>query len=228
MVTLRGSDMSRRTFVLAFPAAFGAFRGIAYGEGVDKMQGKPFRVHFDNDLKGDLQRRLAKTRWGDAVTMDWQYGMDKSFLKALVEYWQTNYNFDAAEERMNVMPQLRTNIAGFGVHYVHFKGRGPRPKPPLLMNGWPSSCCIPRRFRDESLVSYAVGSPQIVQSFHPCLRRRIEQELPDLRGISGAVGEKRDRLIAFVEKRASHREYPPAFDMSYAGASLSLPGQRER
>jgi pimeloyl-ACP methyl ester carboxylesterase len=99
----------------------------------------PFSVHFDKALRGNLQRRLAGIRWSDAVTPDWQYGMSKPFLKALVEYWQTAYDFDAAEQRLNLMPQFRTNIAGFGVHYVHLRGRGPRPRPLLLMNGWPSS-----------------------------------------------------------------------------------------
>jgi len=103
------------------------------------MPGKPFRVHFNNDLRDDVQRRLARTRWSDTVTNDWQYGMEKSFLKTLVQYWQTKYNFDAAEERMNALPQFRASIDGYGVHYVHLKGRGPSPKPLLLLNGWPSS-----------------------------------------------------------------------------------------
>jgi microsomal epoxide hydrolase len=65
--------------------------------------------------------------------------MNESFLKALVHHWRTAYNFGAAEERMNALPHFRTTIGGFGVHYIHLKGRGPRPKPLLLMNGWPSS-----------------------------------------------------------------------------------------
>jgi hypothetical protein len=117
-------DLNRRTFASALPAAVSALRAIAYGEGVnEKMPVKPFSVHFDNALRGDLRPRLANTRWSDAVTGDWQYGTNKSFLKELVEYWQTTYNFDAAEQRMNVMPQFRTSIAGFGVHYV-YKGAG--------------------------------------------------------------------------------------------------------
>jgi hypothetical protein len=52
----------------------------------------------------------------------------------------------------------------------------------------------------------------------------MEQELPDLRGISGAVGEKRDRLIAFVEKRASHREHPPCIRHELRGRIAIAPG----
>jgi microsomal epoxide hydrolase len=65
--------------------------------------------------------------------------MKQSFLKTLVEYWRTTYSFDAAEHRMNAMTQFRATVGGFGVHYVHLRGQGARPKPLLLMNGWPSS-----------------------------------------------------------------------------------------
>jgi pimeloyl-ACP methyl ester carboxylesterase len=133
-------------FVFALPAALGAFRVMAVGERVgQKMPEKPFRVYFDNALRADLQHRLAETRWSDAVTTGWEYGMNKSFLRALVEYWRSNYNFDAAEQRMNAIPQFRVSVAGFGVHYVHLRGRGPHPKPLLLMNGWPSSFAEYRR-----------------------------------------------------------------------------------
>ena len=103
------------------------------------MPGNAFEIHFDSALTENLRRRLAETRWSDSVTTDWQYGMNVSFLKALVQHWRTEYEFDAAEERLNALPQFRTTIGGFGVHYIHLKGRGPRPKPLLLMNGWPSS-----------------------------------------------------------------------------------------
>ena len=115
-------------------ASLAALRHVALGEGEDqKMPGKPFQIHFDKALRKDLQCRLADTRWSDAVTSDWRYGMRQSFLKTLVEYWQTTYSFDAAEHRMNAMTQFRATVGGFGVHYVHLRGQGPRPKPLLLM-----------------------------------------------------------------------------------------------
>jgi hypothetical protein len=49
------------------------------------MPGKPFQIHFDKALRKDLQSRLADTRWSDAVSSDWRYGMNQSFLKTLVE-----------------------------------------------------------------------------------------------------------------------------------------------
>jgi len=103
------------------------------------MPGVPFLITFDHTLRADLRRRLAEVRWSDAVTDDWQYGMSRSALKALVQHWHTDYDFDAAEARLNAVPHYRAEIGGFGLHYLLLKGRGSAPTPLLLMNGWPSS-----------------------------------------------------------------------------------------
>jgi pimeloyl-ACP methyl ester carboxylesterase len=103
------------------------------------MSDPSFRVALPPALGDDLQQRLARTRWSDAVTVDWRYGMDKAFLQALVLYWRDHYELGAAERRLNALPQFRAEIGGFGVHYTVLKGQGPRPTPLLLMNGWPSS-----------------------------------------------------------------------------------------
>ena len=99
----------------------------------------PFTVGFDDALRRDLLRRLNSVRWSDATTDDWGYGTNKPFLQGLVEHWRTAYDFDEAARRCNALPQFRADIDGFGVHYVHLRGRGPNPTPLLLMNGWPSS-----------------------------------------------------------------------------------------
>jgi microsomal epoxide hydrolase len=103
------------------------------------MTTESFIVRFDSALRADLLRRLAATRWNDAVTTDWQYGMNASFLKQLAHHWMTAYDFDAAEKRLNLLPQFRATVGGFGVSFIHLKGRGPKTRPLLLMNGWPSS-----------------------------------------------------------------------------------------
>jgi len=54
-------------------------------------------------------------------------------------------------------------------------------------------------------------------------------ELPALRGISGDVGENRDKLIAFVERQGIELVFTeriaPALGMSYGGRIAILPGQ---
>ncbi len=98
-----------------------------------------FRIQFGGALREDLLNRLASARWSDAVTSDWQYGMKLSLLQTLAHYWRTDYNFDAAEDRLNSLPHTRVSIKGFGVSFIHLKGSGKKPTPLLLMNGWPSS-----------------------------------------------------------------------------------------
>ncbi|MBN9617262.1 MAG: DUF1738 domain-containing protein [Acidobacteriales bacterium 59-55] len=54
-------------------------------------------------------------------------------------------------------------------------------------------------------------------------------ELPELREISGDVGENRDRLIAFIERQCIELVFTervaPALGMSYGGRIAILPGQ---
>ena len=103
------------------------------------MSDQPFRVAFPPSLVDDLHQRLRVARWSDAVTSDWSYGMERSFLRSLMRHWHDSYDVQAAADRLNAWPQFRADIGGFGVHYVLLKGRGPNPTPLLLMNGWPSS-----------------------------------------------------------------------------------------
>ena len=37
------------------------------------------------------------------------------------------------------MPHFRATIDGYGLHFLHYRGRDPGAVPLLLMNGWPSS-----------------------------------------------------------------------------------------
>ena len=57
----------------------------------------------------------------------------------------------------------------------------------------------------------------------------VGAELPELRGISGDVGENRDRLIAFIDRQGIELVFTeriaPALGMSYGGRIAILPGQ---
>ena len=56
-------------------------------------------------------------------------------------------------------------------------------------------------------------------------------ELPEMREISGDVGENRDRLISFIERQGIELVFTeriaPALGMSYGGRIAILPGQPE-
>jgi microsomal epoxide hydrolase len=57
----------------------------------------------------------------------------------LIDYWLNRYDWTAREAALNDLPHRYARIDGFGIHYLHFRGKGPSPLPLLLMNGWPSS-----------------------------------------------------------------------------------------
>lgn len=98
-----------------------------------------FEIPFDQPTMDDLRGRLANVRWNDAVTTDWSQGTQRDFLAALVAHWRERYDWQERLAALNQLPHRRAMIDGYGLHFLHFRGQGDRPKPLLLMNGWPSS-----------------------------------------------------------------------------------------
>jgi pimeloyl-ACP methyl ester carboxylesterase len=98
-----------------------------------------FSLPYDAAAAADLKARLAATRWNDAVTADWSYGMARAPLQRFVRYWGQDYDAAAAVRRLNRLPHHRAEVDGFGVHFLHFRSSAPGAIPLLLMNGWPST-----------------------------------------------------------------------------------------
>ena len=87
---------------MGLAAALGAPSWQALAQGVKQtMPDGEFAVRLPGAMRADLLRRIDATRWSDAVTADWRYGMDKTFLRTLMQHWRTHYDFDAAEARLN-------------------------------------------------------------------------------------------------------------------------------
>lgn len=99
----------------------------------------PFEMSFDQQMVEDLNRRLGAVRWNDAVATDWSQGTESGFLSALIAHWRDRYDWRDRLELINQLPHHRATVDGYGVHFLHFRGRGATPAPLLLMNGWPSS-----------------------------------------------------------------------------------------
>jgi pimeloyl-ACP methyl ester carboxylesterase len=101
---------------------------------------RPFRIHVpDADLE-DLRERLARTRWPDAVEgAGWDYGTDLDYLRELVEYWRTSFDWRRFEREVNALPQYVARVGDFDVHFLHFRGSAPNALPLVVTHGWPSS-----------------------------------------------------------------------------------------
>jgi pimeloyl-ACP methyl ester carboxylesterase len=104
------------------------------------MEIRPFRVDVPQATFDDLRDRLARTRWPDEVEdAGWDYGASLAYMRELVDYWRTAFDWRAQERAMNALPHFRANVDGCGIHLVHMRGRGPAPMPLLITHGWPSS-----------------------------------------------------------------------------------------
>lgn len=102
------------------------------------MQIEAFTIRVsDADLE-DLQVRLSRTRWArDFANEDWARGTEATYLRELVDYWRHGYEWRRHEAAMNAWPQFRTVIDGAPIHFLHVRGKGPRPMPLMLNHGWP-------------------------------------------------------------------------------------------
>ena len=62
----------------------------------------------------DLNKRLKNRRELVEPLEDaaWTYGMNTTYLKDVLEYWSTNYNWTERQALLNKYPQYITNIQG--------------------------------------------------------------------------------------------------------------------
>jgi pimeloyl-ACP methyl ester carboxylesterase len=101
---------------------------------------EPFRIHVPDGVLQDLRERLGRTRFPDEVNdADWSYGTALAYLKGLVDYWRTQYDWRAAERALNEWTHFRSEVDGLKIHFIHEPGVGPQPLPLLLSHGWPGS-----------------------------------------------------------------------------------------
>ena len=102
------------------------------------MEATPFTIAIPDERLADLDRRLRQTNWArDYANDDWRYGTNGEYLRELVDYWITSYDWRAQEAAMNDYDHFRVELDGVPIHFMHVRGQGPNPKPLLLTHGWP-------------------------------------------------------------------------------------------
>ncbi len=104
------------------------------------MNPSPYSVSIPQPVLDDLRERLRRTRWPDEVRdSGWDYGTNLSYLKELVSYWISGFDWRKAERAMNRFPQYTASIDGLQIHFIHVRGKHPQSTPLILTHGWPSS-----------------------------------------------------------------------------------------
>jgi pimeloyl-ACP methyl ester carboxylesterase len=156
-------------------------------------QPESFTLHIPDASIVDLGERLARTRFPDQAPGEpWAYGTSVDYLRDLIEYWRSGFDWRTEEARLNAFPQFKTALHDIDVHFLHVPGNGPNPCPLLLMHGWPGSVfefidLIPRltdpaRFGGDPADAFTVVAPSLPGyglSFRPGQKRFGIEEIAD-------------------------------------------------
>jgi microsomal epoxide hydrolase len=153
----------------------------------------PFALRVPDADIADLRDRLARTRLPDQAPGEpWAYGTDVAYMRDLLEYWRTGFDWRAQEAALNAFPQFTVPLHDIDVHFLHVPGVGPNPMPLLLSHGWPGSVfefleIIPRltdpaRFGGDARDAFTVVAPSLPGyglSFRPGQKRFSLPEMAD-------------------------------------------------
>src|SRR5688572_24040233 len=91
---------------------------------VEASEIRPFRVNFSDDELTDLRRRIKETRFPSAeLVPDRSQGVQLATIKALADYWTSEYDWRKCETRLNALPQFKTEIYGVDIHFIHVRSK---------------------------------------------------------------------------------------------------------
>jgi pimeloyl-ACP methyl ester carboxylesterase len=101
---------------------------------------RPFQVEIPEEEVTDLRRRIDATRWPTKELVDDRsQGVQVMTLKALADYWTSEYDFGRDEKRLNALPQFTTAIDGVDIHVIHVRSQHEDALPLIITHGWPGS-----------------------------------------------------------------------------------------
>jgi pimeloyl-ACP methyl ester carboxylesterase len=101
---------------------------------------RPFQIEIPDEQIDDLRRRIESTRWpSKELVDDRSQGVQLATLKALAKYWVVDYDFGRVAERLNALPQFKTEIDGVEIHFIHVRSQHEDALPLIMTHGWPGS-----------------------------------------------------------------------------------------
>lgn len=101
---------------------------------------RPFHFQASQADLDDLKRRIVATRWPEKEPVnDQSQGTPLATMKALANYWATEYDWRKAEATLNALPQFITAIDGLDIHFIHVRSKHENALPIIVTHGWPGS-----------------------------------------------------------------------------------------
>ncbi|GAA1511005.1 epoxide hydrolase family protein [Nocardioides humi] len=99
---------------------------------------RDFVLRVGDDALEDVADRIRRFRRPTGCHGDsWAHGTSTDYLDELVEHWRTTYDWRAAEERINQLPQFVLDSSAGPLHFVHLRSGRPDAIPLILSHGWP-------------------------------------------------------------------------------------------
>jgi pimeloyl-ACP methyl ester carboxylesterase len=124
--------------VVLFGAA-GGKPGTSRG-GTVGFDARPYQVRVPEADLEDLRSRLARTRWPEKTPEPgWTQGIPLEVMQELCRYWADQYDWRAAESRLNAVPQYLVSVNGIELHVLHARSSHSGAFPLVLTHGWPGS-----------------------------------------------------------------------------------------
>ncbi|QRW00674.1 epoxide hydrolase [Ceratobasidium sp. AG-Ba] len=133
---------------------------------------QPFAISVSDEVLHELSEKLKITRLPDELELrddqKWDWGIPLSVLRPIVDYWRTEYDWRAVEDRINKsLPQFIANIDSLDhglqqVHFVHKRSADPKATPLLFIHGWPGNFLEVSKMIDELTSPKDINAP----SFH--------------------------------------------------------------
>src|SRR6266478_5259075 len=101
---------------------------------------RPFHISVPQEAIADLRARLRATRFpNEQPVKDWSQGVPLAQAEALVQYWESRYDWRRFETELNSFQHFRTRIDGLGIHFIHARSPHTNALPIILTHGWPGS-----------------------------------------------------------------------------------------
>src|SRR5687767_6113816 len=127
---------------------------------------RPFRIQVPEADLEDLRARIVATRWPEKETVpDRSQGPQLATMRALADYWATEYDWRRREARMNSFPQFLTEIDGLDIHFLHVRSPHEDALPLIVSHGWPGSIVEQLKIV-EPLTDPAAHGGQASDAFH--------------------------------------------------------------
>jgi len=128
-----------------------------------------FTVNISESVLEDLRHRLESARFVEPIEgTKFNYGFNADYLKQVVEYWKTKFDWRKQERELNKFDQFMTQIEGINIHFIHVKPKKSVKNviPILVIHGWPGSVweyykSIPLLIEPENDTAFEVICPSI-------------------------------------------------------------------